>query len=117
MAFLCHIIPSKGVEVDLKKIEAIRNWPRPLSPINIRSFLSLASNNRRFLDGFASIAYPLTTFTLKNVIFEYLEACESNYHILKDRLTTVPILTLQEDTKGFVVHCDASQVGWGCVLM
>ncbi|KAH0739661.1 hypothetical protein KY290_038366 [Solanum tuberosum] len=33
------------------------------------------------------------------------------------RLTTAPVLTLLEGTQGFVVYCDASKVGLGCVLM
>ena len=33
------------------------------------------------------------------------------------RLTTSPIFTLPEGTQGFVVYCDASRVGLGCVLM
>ena len=37
--------------------------------------------------------------------------------MLKDRLTSTLVLTLSEGTKGFVVCCDASQVGLGCVLM
>ena len=48
--------------------------------------------------------------------FEWSEACETSFHILKDRLTSSPVLTLPEDTKGFVVCCDASQVVLGCVL-
>ena len=37
--------------------------------------------------------------------------------MLKDRLASAPVLTLSEGTKGFVVYCDASRVGLGCVLM
>ncbi|XP_070015583.1 uncharacterized protein [Nicotiana sylvestris] len=36
---------------------------------------------------------------------------------LKSRLTSAPILTLSEGTEGFVVYCDASRIGLGCVLM
>ena len=36
---------------------------------------------------------------------------------MKDRLTSAPILTLPEGNDGFVVYCDASRVGLGCVLM
>ena len=32
-------------------------------------------------------------------------------------LTTALVLTLPEGTQGFVVYCDASRVGMGCVLM
>ena len=33
------------------------------------------------------------------------------------RLTTAPILTLPEGTLCFMVYCDASRFGLGCVLM
>ena len=65
MAFLCHIISNKGVEVDSRKIETVKNWPRPLAPIDMRSFLGLVGYYRSFIDGFASIASPLTALTQK----------------------------------------------------
>ena len=36
--FLGHIISSEGVVVDPRKMEAVKNWPRPLTPTYIRSF-------------------------------------------------------------------------------
>ena len=69
------------------------------------------------MDGFASISSPLTTWTQKNVKFEWSRACERIFQILKDRLTSALVLTLSEGTKGFVVYCDASRVGFGCALM
>ena len=60
------------------------------------------------MDGFASITSPLTTLTQKYKKFEWLEACEKSFEILKYRLTSAPVLTLPEGTKGFVVYYDAS---------
>ena len=37
--------------------------------------------------------------------------------MLKDLLTTTPVLTLPSGDEGFVVYCDASRVGLRCVLM
>ena len=37
--------------------------------------------------------------------------------MLKNRVISTPVLTLSEGIKGFVVCCDASRVGLGCVLM
>ena len=68
MSFLGHIISSEGVEVDPIKTEAVKNWPRPLTPTDIRSFLGLAGYCRRFVDGLESIASPLTTLTQKSEI-------------------------------------------------
>ena len=39
VAFLRHIIYSERVKVDPRKTKAIKNWPRPLTPTEIRSFL------------------------------------------------------------------------------
>ena len=52
VAFLGHIISSEGIEVDPKKMEAVKNCPRPLDLTDIRSFLGLAEYYRRFVDGF-----------------------------------------------------------------
>ncbi|WMV09245.1 hypothetical protein MTR67_002630 [Solanum verrucosum] len=49
MGFLGHIIPVKGIEVDAKKTEAVRNFPRPLSPSDIQSFLGLARYYRSLI--------------------------------------------------------------------
>ncbi|WMV25004.1 hypothetical protein MTR67_018389 [Solanum verrucosum] len=72
---------------------------------------------RRFDEGFSSIVSPLTALTKQKAKFEWSEACEKSFEELKDRLTSGLVLTLPEGTNGFVVYCDASRVGLGCVLM
>ena len=42
VAFHGHIISSEGVEVDLRKMEMVKNCTRPLTPNDIRTFLGLA---------------------------------------------------------------------------
>ncbi|KAH0784229.1 hypothetical protein KY290_003827 [Solanum tuberosum] len=117
VAFLGHIVSSEGIEVDPKKTDAVKSWPRPLNPSDIRSFLGLVGYYRRFVEGFSSIASPLTALTQYKSKFEWSESCEKSFQLFKDKLTSAPVLTLPEGTKGFVVYCDASRVGLGCVLM
>ena len=59
----------------------------------------------------------MTRLTQKKVKFAWTDACEESFQILKDRLTSAPILTLPDGVEGFVVYCDASRIGLGCVLM
>ena len=114
--FLGHIIFSEGIEVDPNKTDVVKNCPTLLKPTDMRSFLGLAEYYRRLMDGFASIASPLTTLIRKHVKFEWSEACERSFQTLKDRLNSAPVLNLPEGTKGFVVYCDAFRMGWGVFL-
>ena len=58
---------------------------------------------RRFVEGFSSIASPLTRLTQKEVTFQWSDECEVSFQKLKTLLTTSPILTLPVDGEGFVV--------------
>ncbi|XP_075112299.1 uncharacterized protein LOC142182177 [Nicotiana tabacum] len=49
--------------------------------------------------------------------FQWSDACERSFHELKKRLTSAPVLALPEGSEGYVVYCDASRVGLGCVLI
>jgi hypothetical protein len=59
----------------------------------------------------------MTELLKNNTKFEWSEACEKSFQELKRRLTTVPMLTLPVFKKDFVVYCDTSRQGLGCILM
>ena len=61
---------KEGIMVDPKKIEEVRDWVRPSSFTEIRSFLGLAGYYRRFVEGFSFTASPLTRLTQKEVTFQ-----------------------------------------------
>ena len=63
--FLGHIIYSDGVEVDPRKMEALKNSPRTLTPTNIKSFVGLVGYYRMFVEGFVVILSLLTIFIQK----------------------------------------------------
>ena len=115
--FLGHVINSNGIHVDPAKIEAIKNWDVPTTPTEIRSFLGLAGYYRRFISNFSKIALPLTKLTQKSEPFVWTQKQEEAFQTLKQRLCNAPILTLPKGNDDFVVYCDASHQGLGCVLM
>ncbi|KAJ9539536.1 hypothetical protein OSB04_032269 [Centaurea solstitialis] len=115
--FLGHVVNEKGIHVDPAKVEAIKKWEVPKTPTEIRQFLGLAGYYRRFIANFSKIAQPLTTLTQKDKKFVWGEKQEEAFQTLKHKLCNAPILALPEGTDIFVVYCDASHQGLGCVLM
>ena len=85
--------------------------------LEIRSFLGLAGYYRRFIEDFPQLAEPMMKLTRKEVKFEWNDMCKRAFQELKMRLTSVPILIVQEMGQMYIVYCDASKDGLGCVLM
>ena len=117
VVFLGHVVSKEGIMVDPSKVQAILEWQSPKTVREVRSFLGLAGYYRRFVQGFARIAKPLTNLTRQGTPFLWSDGCEESFQVLKRRLTTAPILVLPEDGIEYDVYCDASYQGLGAVLM
>nr|GEW64727.1 putative reverse transcriptase domain-containing protein [Tanacetum cinerariifolium] len=86
--FLGHLIDNQGLHVDPPKIEVVKNWASPTTPIEIQ--------DKKFVWG---------------------EDQEMAFQILKQKLCEALILTLPEGNDDFFVYCDASIQGLRAVLM
>nr|GEY94760.1 putative reverse transcriptase domain-containing protein [Tanacetum cinerariifolium] len=108
---------GNGINVDPSKIEAVKNWKAPRTLTEVRSFLGLARYYRRFIENFSKIAKSLTILTQKCKTFNWDEEQELAFQTLKDKLCNAHVLALLDRPKDFMVYCDASEIGLGCVLM
>ncbi|GKC03897.1 putative reverse transcriptase domain-containing protein, partial [Tanacetum coccineum] len=106
-----------GIHVDPSKIESIKDWATPKTPMEIRKFLSLVGDYQRFIEGFSKIAKSMTNLTQKGIKFDLGEKEENTFQLIKQKLCSAPILALPKGSKDFVVYCDASHKGLGVVLM
>ena len=59
----------------------------------------------------------MTGLTQKGFKFEWDDLREKAFQELKRRLTSAPILIVPEQGQRYMVYCDASRDGLGCVLM
>jgi hypothetical protein len=83
----------------------------------VQSFIGLARFYRQFVKGFSTIAGPLHELTKKGASFSGDKAQEVAFETLKDRLTHTPLLQLPNFSKTFELECDASDIGFGGVLL
>ncbi|CAN6716292.1 unnamed protein product [Malus baccata var. baccata] len=113
---LGHIISEKGIEVDKSKIDLVRHLPSPTSVREVRSFLGHARFYRRFIKDFSKIAQPLCRLLQKEVAFEFTKECTESFNLLKELLTTAPIIVPPDWSLPFELMCDASDYALGAVL-
>jgi hypothetical protein len=89
-----------------------------LAPSNvkeIRGFLGCVGYYRRFVEGYAKRAIPLTELLKKDMEFEWTENRQKAFEDLKIQLATAPILSSPNWTKDFHITIDAS--GWQRCLL
>nr|GFA79491.1 putative reverse transcriptase domain-containing protein [Tanacetum cinerariifolium] len=115
--FLGHVVNRDGIHVDPSKVESVKNWKTPESSTKIRSFFGLAGYYRRFIENFSKIVKPLTLLTQKNKTYVWGDKQDEAFRILKEKLCNAPVLALPDGPNDYVVYCDASKQGFGCVLM
>ena len=113
---LGHKICKKGIEVDKVKIEVIDKLPPPTSIKGIRSFLSHAGFQRRFIKDFFEIAKPLCSLLEHDKPFHFLKDCLQAFGELKKALITALVVISLDWTLPFELMCDDSDHSIGAVL-
>ena len=66
--FLGYVVSAKGVQIEDKKIEAVKSWPEPKSVQDIQVFIGFANFYWRFIQGFSKIAAPLTSMLKTSLV-------------------------------------------------
>lgn len=119
--FLGHVVSAKGIAVDPKKVQVVKEWPRPHNIKELRSFLGLANYFRKFIQGYSKLVAPLTNLTQDHTNWKdpniWTPACEDAFNAVKRCLTEAPVLAAPDFTKPFEVVCDASVFALGAVLL
>lgn len=83
-----HIITADGVQPNPAKIEAVRDFPVPTNPTEVKSFVGLAGYYRRFINNFSHTARPMVDLMKEDVIFEWTDKCQKAFKDLKTCLAT-----------------------------
>lgn len=115
--YLGYLINENGIRPNPVNVKSLQNFPIPRTVKEVHSFLGLASYFRRFVEGFSEIAKPLYDLIKKNAVFKFQETELSAFEIIKTKLIAQPLLAIYSPTLVTELHCDASALGFGAILL
>ena len=84
--YLGHVLGKTGIRPNPKKLEAVRDWERPKTVTQVRSFTAFCNSYREFLKNFAEVAKSLYRLISKEVKFTWEEGHEDAFQLLKTGL-------------------------------
>ena len=132
--YLGHLISEEGIRPDPDKVSVLKNFPVPTCDFELNSFLGLASYFRRFIRDFAKFSAPLREISSKvkqqgkrrrkqptqaeatEFQAKWTDECTKAFELLKDKLTSPPVLGFPIFGQPFTLEVDSSFDGLGAIL-
>ena len=78
--------------------------------------MGLVGHYRRFIEVLSKIAHPITYLQKKGIKFEWTPKCEETFQLLKESLTSAPIIKILDPNEDFVVCTNSRKEGLGGYL-
>ena len=113
VSVLGHVAGQGHIKPGLDKMEAIRDFPVPKTRTKVRGFLGLTGFFRKFVRNYAFISKPLTLLTSEVVPFEWKQAQQEAFDLLKKHLLSDPILRSPDFGRAWFLLTDACDIGIG----
>lgn len=115
--FLGYRISNGCIRPSAQKIQAVQRFPEPTMKKHIQSFLGLTGYFRKFVRDYAKTARPLSDILKENSEFTFGFEQREAFLKLKKTLTSEPVLKIFDRDAETEVHTDASQEGYGAVML
>ena len=108
--YLSVIVGKGRLQMDLKKLQGVANYPVPQNITDVRAFLGFTRYYRYFMQNYSAIVCPLLDLTKKVNVFKW-EACHQEaFDKIKTIMCKAPVL-LQTDASAYSIGAVLSQEG------
>jgi len=115
--FLGHLTENGKLYPSPEKTRAVLKFPEPRTIKQAQSFLGLTGYFRKFIPNYSRIAKLRSDLLKKNQIFQFEEKESDTFKKLKKYLIEKPVLSIYNQEYETEIHTDASQDGYGAVLL
>ncbi len=114
---ILHTRGPTGLEItiDPKKTEVIAKFPVPTTVTGVKSFLGACQ--RTHISSFAHVAEPLMNLTCKGVPFDWTQACQDAFDVLKAKIINAIEFTPFDPTYLILLQTAASDYRLGAELL
>ncbi|MBW0467762.1 hypothetical protein O181_007477 [Austropuccinia psidii MF-1] len=114
--YLGYVVSIEGLKMGSPKFQKILNWPQCQNIKALQSFLGFANFYPCFINNYSKKITSLTSILKRDSPFIFNEEALSQFQILKEAFTTVPILAHLNPSLPTIAETDASDYALGAVL-
>jgi hypothetical protein len=84
--YLGLVISPRGISMEEKKVQAVKEWPTPQNVKQIQSFLGFANFLRHFIPNYSTLARPLHNCTHKDAKWEWGDEEQKSFESIKETI-------------------------------
>ena len=115
--YLGHLITSEGIKPDPEKISDILQMPNPTDKAGVQRLLGSITYLAKFIPNLSTITTPIRQLLNRRSKFEWTHEHEKAIQVIKECLTSSPVLAYYEVNDPVTIMTDASGTGLGaCIL-
>ena len=89
----------------------------PQNVANLQSFNGMVNYLKKFIPVLSELLEPLRKLCKSGVKWAWESEQQNAFEVIKQVITTLPVLTYFDKTKEHTIQCDASKKGLGAVLL
>ncbi|GFS70081.1 hypothetical protein TNCV_748491 [Trichonephila clavipes] len=115
--FLGHVVENGTIRPSIVKTIAVKKFPVPTTVKQVQSFFRTHRLLSQIYSAYSQIAKPLSDLTRKDNPFMFEQPQMEAFEKLKKLLTESPVLSIFQQGRTTELHTDASQQGYGAVLL
>ena len=108
--FLGFVMRTRGIRMNLTKLEAIKNWLRSTNVKEVQAFLEFVNYNRKFIKDYSRKVIPLINLTIKDKAWRWKIQKQQAFEQLKDACLQQSILQMFNSKKSIWIETNASNL-------